>query len=127
MVKTLKNIRRVIPGQSKHLTNLRAKSIKTLKRWENAQKSNYLSRNVELLLKRNAANALAKYADAAVEEEQRKQYIGTARNMSSHSPAPVNEATVIRPLAQSKIRNILNENVWRVGGRRRTIKNRRHK
>jgi hypothetical protein len=82
--KTLKNISLIVPGHSKRLSNLRTKSIKALKNWDTAQKKKHRSRNNEILLKRNAANALTKYSNAIVEEEENKEYIGTAQNMSDH-------------------------------------------
>jgi hypothetical protein len=131
MAKTLKNIRRVIPGNSRHLTSLRGKSIDALARWETRIRR---SKNKELELRKNAASALKNYANAMVEEEENKVYIGTAKNMSGYAPHPVPEKFVLRSVARPR-RNLsanktnqvlsgvgLNENLNRIfrGGRRRS-------
>ena len=116
MVKTLKNIPLTIQGHSSHLTNLRAKSIKALKNWETAQKSRRRSRLKESQLQLTAAKALSKYANTIVEEEGKKTYIGTAQNMSGHTPLPMNERTVRllqnnarRPRSKLRRNSFLNE------------------
>ena len=142
MTKTLKNVRHVIPGHSNHLTALRAKSIKALKTWETAQKSKRRSRLKESDLQLNAAKALSKYANAVVDEEGKKKYIGTAQNMSGHTPLYMNERTVRlvqnnvnRPRTKYHRNTFLNEanrglsgiglNEMYEGGKRKTMKNRR--
>jgi hypothetical protein len=81
---SLKKVKLVIPGHTKRLSTLRERSIKALKNWDVAQRKKHISRNRELLLKKSAANALEEYSKAIVEEEEKKEYIGTAQNMSGH-------------------------------------------
>jgi hypothetical protein len=142
MTKTLKNIRHVIPGHSNYLSGLRAKSIKALKTWETAQKSKRRSRLKESGLQLNAAEAMSKYANAVVDEEGKKGYIGTAQNMSGHTPLYMNERTVRliqnnvnRPRPKYHRNTFLNEankglrgvglNEMYEGGKRKTMKNKR--
>ena len=133
MTKSLKNVRHVIPGESKRLTELRAKSIKALKTWETAQKSRHRSRDRELLLKMNAAAALKDYANGIVDEDEQKEYIGTAQNMSGHTPAPVNERMVLQPRSQARRNNFSNhrelndDRLFGGGRRKKTMKNKRRK
>ena len=131
MTKTLKNIRRVIPGNSRHLTSLRGKSIDALARWESRIRR---SNKKQLELRKNAASALKDYADAIMDEEEKKLYIGTAENMSGYAPPPVPERRPLRTVARqrnnrsaNKTNRVLsgvglNENLNRLfrGGRRRS-------
>jgi hypothetical protein len=136
--KTLKNIARVVPGESKTVSGLRAKTINALKTWESSQKSRHRSKHREIMLKRNAANALEKYSKAILDEEEAREHIGTARNKTNDPPLPTNERMLRRLLnsnsthrrvnkfsneANKGLRGVgLNENVRRMfdGGRRRT-------
>lgn len=97
------NIAPYVPGHSRNLADLRTKSLKALKKWETAQKAPFRSKNNELQLKKNAANALAKYSNAIVDDAEKTVYIGTAQNMTGNAPLFVGHR----------------------GGRRRSRKNRR--
>ena len=93
--KTLRNFPDTLPGQSKNLSNLRTKTIKTLRNWENAQKYG-APRNRELALKRAASNALHAYSSAHMKNIDEKfnslerGRIGTARNMSGYYVPTIN-------------------------------------
>jgi len=93
--KTLRNFPHSLPGQNKHLSNLRTKSIKTLRNWENAQRYG-APRNRELALKKAASNALHAYSSAHMKNSDEKfnslerGRIGTARNMSGYYVPTIN-------------------------------------